>query len=202
MGFLQRGADDGVEPGAEGCGEAQGLALAEGLGGGQRAVEFLRQHGQRAKAGAARFGGCGVESGDGGVEGREVAFIARLHGDAAFFPWREVGADIVFLNHQGEGVRCGFWGEDGGLDGGVDRVLGDGVERAEGGKAAEAGDQGETCVSGVNLNRRSQAVGGDGEAELGQGGCVKVGAVARQGVGVDQDCGDLGHVRTFAVWRE
>lgn len=198
MGFLQGGADDGLEPGAEGGGEAEGLALAQGFGVGEGVAQFLDQHGQRAEAGAAHFAGIGVEGGDGGVDGGEVAFIAGCDGDAAFFPWREVGADVVFLHHQGEGFGRGFGGEDGGAYGGVDRVLGEAVECAGCGEAAEAGDEGVSGVSGVDLDGGAQAVGGDGEAKFGQGGGVEVGAVAGQGFGVDQVGGDAGHARAFA----
>lgn len=166
------------------------------------AVEFLDQQCQCAEAGAAHFICVGVEGGDGGVDGLEMAGISGLNRDAAFFPRREVGADVVFLNHQGEGMGGGLGAQDGGGDGGIDRVLGELVERADGGQAAEAGDEGVGLrgvgVGGENLDWRAQAVGGDGEAKLGQGGGAQVAAVAGKGFGVNLKGGDLGHDGPFA----
>lgn len=59
------------------------------------------------------------------------------------------------------------------------------MEGLESGKAAKAGDEGIAVIGCKHLHRGAQAMGGDGEAEFGQGGGVKGGAVTRQGVGVD-----------------
>jgi hypothetical protein len=132
-----------------------------------------------------------------GVERGGLATVAERDAGAALLPRREVGAQVVLLDHQAHQVGTRAAGEDGGGDrgeAGVARVpLG---QQAEGGEAAVARDQAQALAVRVQLDRRSQAVGLDRGGEFGQALGVGHQAVARQRRLVDdaeRDQADVEH---------
>ena len=183
--FVERVAHQVAVAAGGGGGEAEELAQGQGLGGGQVAVELLGEVGDRAQAVALVAVEVGVEGVDGGVDGLEDAAVAGGDGDHRLLPGGDLGADGVFLDHGGQGLGDALGLAHEGGDGGearlVEAVV---VQRAEGGEAAEAGDQA-VAVRAVglgeleDLDRHAQAVGDDGEAELDEG----VGVERRRGRG-------------------
>ena len=183
--FFQRGDDQGGEIGAQGGCEAEELTLGQMFGREEEAVEVFDHQGPGAQALAARLVGVGVEGLGGGVERVEIAGIAQGDDDFGTLPRGQVLADVVFLNHRGEGIGKGGGGSDEGVDFGIRAAqLGD---IGHGGQAAQAGDQG-VGVGAFNrkhLYRHTQTVDRDGGLEFAQGVRVKLGAIARQGACVD-----------------
>ena len=176
------------------------LALAEAFGLGQPAVELVHQMGEAAEPRALLLVGGGVERGDGFLDGGEGALAGGECCDAAALPWRELGADLVLLDHGGQRLVERGGGADEGRDGAVAVLACRSEQRAAGGEAAEAGDQavedGRLGIGEVEeLDGHADAVGGDGEAELVQRRLVELGAVAGEGGlvdGVERDVVDGG----------
>lgn len=91
------------------------------------------------------------------------------------------GKQVVgFLDHGGEGFGQGGWARSEG----VYHRLGpaQGAKIANGGKAAQAGDQGMAAFGFEDFNVLAQPVGGDGGQEFGQSVGLNAAAVAPQGV--------------------
>ena len=145
-----------------------------------------------------------VEGVDGGLDGVEDAVVAGGDGDHGLFPGGDLGADGVLLDHGGYrvgdarracGRRRGWW-EAGLVAGGL-------VQLAEGGEAAEAGDQAVEAVAfGVRGGGRPRSACAGREATIevissSQGVGVEGGAVAGErvlGDGVERDGEDrVGH---------
>jgi len=97
--------------------------------------------GHGAQAGAGGAAGVGVQGLDRLIYGVEMAFGHAGDQDVALLARREVGAGLVFLDHQGEGFGQGFGGADEGGDRGEIAIGAWGCEVVVGGQAAQAGDQ-------------------------------------------------------------
>ena len=94
---MQGGLDDLAETVADGVGEAQQLALGEGLWGGEGAVEPLDDAGDGADARAPDRVGGGVECVDRCLDRRVDAAVAGEDGDAGLLPGRVQGRRIGYL---------------------------------------------------------------------------------------------------------
>ena len=121
----------------------------------------------------------------------EGALVAGGDGDQAALEGGEAGADLVLLDHGGEGGgERGALAEEGG-DGGVAVLAGALVQGAEGerGGGSRRGGRSGAAPRGSARGKSSiglaQAGGGDGELELGLRLGVEAGAVAGEGGVVD-----------------
>lgn len=185
-GFGQRHVHHRAQTGAEARGKAGEFLLRERQRLGQGGAEMLDHLHHGAQAGAAEAVVGGVERRERVVERGEMAVFEGGEQDAGPFPGRDLGADLVFLDHGGQ--RCGDVGglADEGGNGGLLQL----VVREQ---PPVAGDEaiGEGAGGGENLDRHAQAVGGDGEGEVGERDGVEVEPVAGEGGGVDLVEGDV-----------
>lgn len=154
-----------LAPRTDGGGKAVNLGLGQLLGRDEFRVEGGGDVVAVAQPRALGPGGAGVERVEGGVDGVKALVVDQAVEEAAFLPRGNRAADFVFGDHGGHGGGQAF---------GIVQDGGDGVaaKRAEGGKAAVAGDEavGERVVFGrvdaEDLDRGVEAEGFDGADEV------------------------------------